>query len=200
MGDHLPNLLTLARIGLVPAFVAAFWIPGPAGRWVALVVFLVAAITDYADGWIARKRKAVSRLGAMLDPIADKLLIASALMMLVYMDDIRGFVIIPAMIILFREILVSGMREFLATIQVQVPVSSISKFKTTVQVVALAILIVAPAVEHVWGGLHQIGIVSLWGAAVLTIYTGASYVLANVAHVSGEHARPRRRSEPERVS
>ncbi len=193
MGDHLPNLLTLARIGLVPAFVAAFWLPMPAGRWVAFVVFLVAAVTDYADGWIARKRNAESRLGAMLDPIADKLLIAAALMMLVYMDDIRGFVIVPALVILIREILVSGMREFLATIHVQVPVSSISKFKTTVQVIALAILIVAPAIEHVWGGLHQIGIVSLWGAAVLTIYTGASYVLANVAHVSGEHARPRRR-------
>jgi len=195
MGDHLPNLLTLARIGLVPAFVAAFWLPTPTGRWVAFAVFLVAAITDYADGWIARKRNAESRLGAMLDPIADKLLIAAALMMLVYMDDIRGFVIIPALIILIREILVSGMREFLATIQVHVPVSSISKFKTTVQVIALAILIVAPAIEHVWGGLHQIGIVSLWGAAVLTIYTGASYVLANVAHVSGEHARPRRHAE-----
>lgn len=195
MGDHLPNLLTLARIGLVPAFVAAFWLPVPTGRWIAFAVFLVAAITDYADGWIARKRKAESRLGAMLDPIADKLLIAAALMMLVYMDDIRGFVIIPALIILIREILVSGMREFLATIAVQVPVSSISKFKTTVQVIALAILIVAPAIEHVWGGLHQIGIVSLWGAAVLTIYTGASYVLANVAHVSGEHARPRRHVE-----
>lgn len=200
MGDHLPNLLTFTRIALVPAFVAAFWIDMPAGRWVAFVVFVVAAITDYADGWIARKRQAESRLGQMLDPIADKLLISAALMMLVYMDDIRGFVIIPALIILAREILVSGMREFLATIAVTVPVSSISKLKTAVQVVALAVLIVAPAVEHVWGGLHQIGIVALWGAAVLTIYTGFSYVHANVAHVSGEHARPRRQKPAERVS
>ncbi|MEQ1863238.1 MAG: CDP-diacylglycerol--glycerol-3-phosphate 3-phosphatidyltransferase [Micropepsaceae bacterium] len=193
MGDHLPNLLTLTRIVLVPAFVAAFWLEMPGGRWVALVVFLVAAITDYADGWIARARSLESRLGAMLDPIADKLLISTALMMLVYYDDIRGWVIIPALIILAREILVSGMREFLATIAVQVPVSSISKLKTTVQVIALAILIVAPAVEHVWGGLHRIGIIALWGAAGLTIYTGFSYVQANLAHVSGEHARPRRK-------
>lgn len=196
MGDHLPNLLTLARIGLVPAFVAAFWLPMPMGRWVAFVVFIIAAITDYADGWIARRRQAESRLGQMLDPIADKLLISSALMMLVYMDDIRGFVIIPALIILAREILVSGMREFLATIAVQVPVSSVSKFKTAVQVLALAVLILAPAVEHVWGGVHQAGIVALWGAAVLTIYTGFSYVQANLAHVSGEHARPMRKAQP----
>jgi cardiolipin synthase len=197
MGDHLPNLLTLTRIVLVPAFVAAFWIDMPAGRWVAFVVFVIAAITDYADGWVARARSLESRLGAMLDPIADKLLISAALMMLVYYDDIRGWVIIPALIILAREILVSGMREFLATIAVQVPVSSISKLKTTVQVIALAVLIVAPAVEHVWGGLHRVGIIALWGAAALTIYTGFSYVQANLAHVSGEHARPRRKAAHE---
>jgi len=193
MGDHLPNLLTLTRIVLVPLFVAAFWLDMPAGRWVAFVVFVIAAFTDYADGWIARARNLESRLGQMLDPIADKLLISSALMMLVYSDDIRGFVIIPALIILAREILVSGMREFLATIAVQVPVSSISKMKTAVQVIALAMLILAPAIEHVWGGFHRAGIVALWGAAVLTIYTGFSYVQANLAHVSGEHARPVRK-------
>ncbi|MBL9098328.1 MAG: CDP-diacylglycerol--glycerol-3-phosphate 3-phosphatidyltransferase [Alphaproteobacteria bacterium] len=194
MGDHLPNLLTFARIALTPVFVAAFWWPAEmGGRWVVLALFLIAAITDYADGWIARRRNMESRLGAMLDPIADKLLIASALVMLVYKDDIRGFVIIPALVILAREILVSGMREFLATIAIQVPVSSISKFKTVVQVIAIAMLIVAPAIEHVWGWLHQAGIVALWGAAVLTLYTGFSYVQANVAHVSGEHARPRPR-------
>lgn len=202
MGDHIPNLLTLARIALVPAFVAAFWLEMPAGRWVAFAVFVVAAITDYADGWIARKHNTESRLGQMLDPIADKLLISSALIMLVYMDDIRGFVIIPALIILAREILVSGMREFLATIAVHVPVSSISKLKTAVQVIALAMLIVAPAIEHVWGGLHRAGIIALWGAAVLTIYTGFAYVQANLAHVAGEHARPGRKPvrEPERAS
>jgi cardiolipin synthase len=201
MGDHLPNLLTLARIALVPAFVAAFWMPMPMGRWIAFLVFVVAAITDYADGWIARARNLESRLGRMLDPIADKLLVAAALIMLVYNDDIRGFVIIPALIILAREILVSGMREFLATISVQVPVSSVSKFKTAVQLFALAMLILAPAVEHVWGGLHYLGIISLWGAAVLTIYTGFSYVQANLAHVSAEDARDRRRrSEAARQS
>lgn len=196
MGDHLPNVLTLMRIALVPAFVAAFWLPMPAGRWVAFVVFIVAAITDYWDGWLARARDATSRLGAMLDPIADKLLISSALIMLVYMDDIRGFVIIPALIILAREILVSGMREFLASIEVHVPVTSIAKFKTVVQVVALALLIVAPAVEHVWGGLHRIGIIALWGAAMLTIYTGFSYVQANLAHVSGPQARAPAKPQP----
>ena len=197
MGDHLPNLLTLARIALVPAFVASFWMSMPMGRWVAFVVFVIAAITDYADGWLARSRNLESRLGQMLDPIADKLLVAAALVMLVYNDDIRGFVIIPALIILAREILVSGMREFLATISVQVPVSSVSKFKTAVQLIALAMLILAPAVEHVWGGLHFAGIVSLWGAATLTIYTGFSYVQANLAHVSAEDARDRRRRSAE---
>jgi CDP-diacylglycerol--glycerol-3-phosphate 3-phosphatidyltransferase len=184
MGDHLPNLLTLARIVLTPVFVAAFWLDMPFGRWVVLGIFLVAAITDYAE----------SRLGQMLDPIADKLLIASALVMLVYMDDIRGWVIIPALVILAREILVSGMREFLATISVQVPVSSISKFKTVLQVVAISMLILAPAIEHVWGWMHRAGILTLWAAAVLTIYTGFSYVQANLSHVSGEHARPRPRA------
>jgi len=194
MGDHLPNLLTLARILLTPLFVAAFWIDMPGGRWVVFALFLIAAVTDYADGWVARRRNVESRLGQMLDPIADKLLIASALVMLVYMDDIRGWVIIPALIILAREILVSGMREFLATISVQVPVSSISKIKTVVQVAAIAMLIVAPAIEHVWGWAHRAGILALWAAAVLTIYTGFSYVQANLTHVSGEHARPRPRA------
>jgi cardiolipin synthase len=194
MGDHLPNLLTFARILLTPVFVAAFWIDMPGGRWVVFALFLIAAVTDYADGWVARRRNVESRLGQMLDPIADKLLIASALVMLVYMDDIRGWVIIPALIILAREILVSGMREFLATISVQVPVSSISKLKTVLQVIAIAMLIVAPAIEHVWGWVHRAGIFALWGAAVLTIYTGFSYVQANLAHVSGEHARPRPRA------
>jgi cardiolipin synthase (CMP-forming) len=194
MGDHLPNLLTLARIALTPVFVAAFWLDMPIGRWVVLGIFLVAAITDYADGWVARRRNVESRLGQMLDPIADKLLIASALVMLVYMDDIRGWVIIPALVILAREILVSGMREFLATISVQVPVSSISKFKTVLQVVAISMLIVAPAIEHVWGWMHRAGIVTLWAAAMLTIYTGFSYVQANLSHMSGEHARPRPRA------
>lgn len=202
MGDHLPNVLTLLRIVLVPAFAAAFWIPGPEGRWVAFVIFLIAAITDYWDGWLARARDATSRLGAMLDPIADKLLISAALIMLVYKDDIRGFVIIPALVILAREILVSGMREFLATIEVQVPVTSIAKFKTVVQVVALAMLIIAPAVEGVWGGIHGAGIGALWGAAVLTIYTGFSYVQANLAHVRGPEPRrqPKPQPAPERAS
>jgi CDP-diacylglycerol--glycerol-3-phosphate 3-phosphatidyltransferase len=193
MGDHLPNLLTLARIALTPVFVAAFWLDMPVGRWVVLGIFLVAAITDYADGWVARRRNVESRLGQMLDPIADKLLIASALVMLVYMDDIRGWVIIPALIILAREILVSGMREFLATISVQVPVSSISKMKTVFQVVAIAMLIVAPAVPE-WTWVQRAAILTLWAAAVLTIYTGFSYVQANLSHVSGEHARPRPRA------
>ncbi|NOT39289.1 MAG: CDP-diacylglycerol--glycerol-3-phosphate 3-phosphatidyltransferase [Alphaproteobacteria bacterium] len=194
MGDHLPNLLTFARIALTPLFVAAFWLDMPVGRWVVLAVFLIAAITDYADGWLARRRNVESRLGQMLDPIADKLLIACALVMLVYMDDIRGWVIIPALVILAREILVSGMREFLATISVQVPVSLLSKMKTVLQVVAIAMLIVAPAIEHVWGWVHRAGILTLWAAAVLTIYTGFSYVQANLTHVSGEHARPRPRT------
>jgi CDP-diacylglycerol--glycerol-3-phosphate 3-phosphatidyltransferase len=193
MGDHLPNLLTLARIALVPAFVASFWMDMPMGRWIGFVVFVIASITDYADGWIARARNIESRLGQMLDPIADKLLVAAALIMLVYNDDIRGWVIIPALIILAREILVSGMREFLATIAVQVPVSSISKFKTAMQLIALAMLILAPALEETRGNLHFAGIIALWSAAVLTIYTGFAYVQVNMAHISGQDALDRQR-------
>jgi len=199
MGDHLPNLLTLARIALVPIFVAAFWLPLPAGRWIALAIFLVAAITDYADGFIARARNAESRLGQMLDPIADKLLVAAALMMLVYYDDIRDWVLVPALIILFREIMVSGMREFLASIAVHVPVSSIAKFKTAIQVAALSLLISAPAVESVFGALHRIGIIALWAAALLTLYTGFVYVQANLAHMSGPE-RKASRAAPESAS
>jgi cardiolipin synthase len=199
MGDHLPNFLTLARIALVPIFAAAFLLPLPAGRWIALAIFLVAAITDYADGFIARARNAESRLGQMLDPIADKLLVASALMMLVYKDDIRGWVLVPALIILFREIMVSGMREFLASIAVHVPVSSIAKFKTAIQVAALSLLISAPAVESVFGTLHRIGIIALWLAALLTLYTGFVYVQANLAHMSGPE-RKEPRTAPERAS
>src|ERR1700682_5713335 len=199
MGDHLPNFLTLARIALVPIFVAAFWLPLPAGRWIALAIFLVAAITDYADGFIGRARNAESRLGQMLDPIADKLLVAAALMMLVYNDDIRGWVLVPALIILFREIMVSGMREFLASIAVHVPVSTIAKFKTALQVAALSLLISAPAVESVFGTLHRIGIIALWLAALLTLYTGFVYVQANLAHMSGPE-RKAPRAAPERAS
>ncbi len=199
MGDHLPNFLTLARIALVPVFVAAFWLPLPAGRWVALAIFLIAAITDYADGMIARARNAESRLGRMLDPIADKLLVASALMMLVYQSDIRGHVLVPALIILAREIMVSGMREFLASIAVSVPVSSIAKFKTTIQVVALSLLIAAPAIESAFGALHLLGIIALWLAALLTLYTGFVYVQANLTHMSGPEPKSAR-AAPESAS
>ena len=200
MGDHLPNVLTLARIALVPILVAAFWLPLPAGRWIALAIFLIAAITDYADGIIARARNAESRLGQMLDPIADKLLVSSALMMLVYMSDIRGLVLVPALIILAREIMVSGMREFLATIAVRVPVTGIAKFKTATQVVALSLLIGAPVVESAFGVLHLLGIIALWLAALLTIYTGFVYVQANLAHMSGPEPKPRGAAAPERAS
>jgi cardiolipin synthase (CMP-forming) len=199
MGDHLPNFLTLGRIALVPILVMAFFLPLPAGRWIALTIFLIAAITDYADGIIARARNAESRLGQMLDPIADKLLVAVTLMMLVYMSDIRGLVLVPALIILAREIMVSGLREFLATIAVHVPVTGIAKFKTAVQVIALSLLIGAPAVESAFGVLHLLGIISLWLAALLTLYTGFVYVQANLAHMSGPESKTPR-ATPERAS
>ena len=202
MGDHLPNVLTLGRIALVPILVVAFFLPLPAGRWIALAIFLIAAVTDYADGFIARARNAESRLGQMLDPIADKLLVSTTLMMLVYMSDIRGHVLVPALIILAREIMVSGMREFLASIAVRVPVSEIAKFKTLVQVMALSLLIAAPALESAFGVLHLVGIIALWIAAVLTLYTGYVYVQANLAHMSGPQPKgvPRAGPAPEQAS
>ena len=180
----LPNLLTYGRVLAVPVVVMCmFWPEEFWMRWTALGIFALAAITDFLDGYLARIWEQQSSLGRMLDPIADKLLVAACLMMLVADRTIHGWSIWAAIVILSREILVSGLREFLADLRVSVPVSTIAKWKTTVQLVSVGFLIAGQAGETVLPGNVTIGIVLLWIAALLTLYTGYDYFKAGIRHV-----------------
>jgi CDP-diacylglycerol--glycerol-3-phosphate 3-phosphatidyltransferase/cardiolipin synthase len=180
----LPNLLTYGRVLAVPVVVMCmFWPEEFWMRWTALGIFALAAITDFLDGYLARIWEQQSSLGRMLDPIADKLLVAACLMMLVADRTIHGWSIWAAIVILSREILVSGLREFLAELRVSVPVSTIAKWKTTVQLVSVGFLIAGQAGETVLPGNVTIGIVLLWIAALLTLYTGYDYFKAGIRHV-----------------
>jgi cardiolipin synthase len=179
----LPNILTYGRIAAVPALVAClYFLKGDLARWSAFGLFALAGITDWLDGYLARAWEQQSTLGAMLDPIADKLLVGAALMMLVYDGTIGQVSIWAAIIILCREILVSGLREFLAELNVKVRVSVLAKWKTTVQMVALAVLLAGPAAEKYFPGSEMAGIALLWVAAVLTLWTGYDYLKAGVKH------------------
>lgn len=180
--SSLPNTLTIARIAIIPLFVAGFYVSGDLGRWVAFGLFAAAAITDAIDGIIARRWQAVSSLGRMLDPIADKLIVAAALLMLVADGTLEGVNLIPALVILCREILVSGLREFLAEAAVSLPVTSVAKFKTVMQMVAIAALIAARPGEHMITGVTGASLIVLWIAAGLTLYTGYAYLRAGLRH------------------
>ncbi len=187
----LPNLLTYARIAAVPfvaaclfgvtIFEAGLWL-----RWVALAIFILAALTDWLDGWAARAYGEQTALGRMLDPIADKLLVGACLLMLAADTTIRGWSLWAAFVILCREILVSGLREFLAELRVSVPVSRLAKYKTTLQLVAIGFLLAGPAGEEILPGTIRIGLTLLWTAAVLTLYTGFDYFRAGVKHLVDE--------------
>jgi cardiolipin synthase (CMP-forming) len=184
---NLPNLLTYGRLVAVPAVVGLlFWPEDHWSRWMALGVFAVAAITDYLDGYLARVYEQQSALGRMLDPIADKLLVAACLLMLVADRTIQGWALWAAIVILCREILVSGLREFLAELKVSVPVSRVAKWKTTLQLLAVGFLIAGPAGETVLPGNIMIGTVLLWAAALLTIYTGWDYFKNGIHHLMDE--------------
>ncbi len=181
---NLPNVLTYGRVAAVPIVVVCmFWPDEFWMRWVALGIFAVAAITDFFDGYLARVWSQQSTLGRMLDPIADKLLVAATLLMLVADRTINSWSIWAAIVILSREILVSGLREYLAELRVSVPVSTVAKWKTTLQLVAIGFLIVGPAGEHVLPGTVMIGLVLLWIAALLTLYTGWDYFRAGIHHI-----------------
>jgi CDP-diacylglycerol--glycerol-3-phosphate 3-phosphatidyltransferase len=183
----LPNILTYGRLVAIPAVVALlFWPEDRWSRWIALAIYIAAAITDYLDGYFARAYAQQSALGRMLDPIADKLLVAACLLMLVADETIRHSALWAAIVILSREILVSGLREFLAELKVGVPVSRVAKWKTTLQLVAIGFLIAGPAGESVLPGTILIGTGLLWIAAVLTIYTGWDYLKAGLRHVMEE--------------
>jgi CDP-diacylglycerol---glycerol-3-phosphate 3-phosphatidyltransferase len=192
----LPNVLTLSRVVMIPLLVAAFFLPGPVGNWTALALFAVASITDFFDGYVARRRAQFSDFGRFLDPLADKLLIAAALLMLAGFDRLPGLAILPAVVILVREIVISGLREFLAGVRIAVPVSRLAKWKTTVQMVALGFLIVGHAAP---AGVpaQAIGEVALWIAAVLTIVTGYDYLRAGIGHIVAADAAGRASGGPE---
>ena len=179
----LPNVLTYLRIVAVPAFVACFTLlEGDAARISAFTLFVGASITDWLDGYLARAWSQQSALGSMLDPIADKLLVGAALLMLVHDRTIGSVSIWAAVIVLCREILVSGLREYLAELNVKVRVTQLAKWKTTVQMVALAILLIAPVVTTYQYWLMQLGIGALWLAALLTLWTGYDYLKAALRH------------------
>jgi len=174
---NIPNLLTRLRIWAIPLIVATFFFDHPAWAWVCVGLFILASITDYMDGYLARHWNQLSRFGRVLDPIADKLLIGALLLMMAYTKRLGYLGIIPAVIILCREILVSGLREFLAEIKVGCPVTKLAKWKTTCQMVALPMLMVS--VNGFAGDLTEfwkiLGSIFLWGAAVLTVITGYDY-------------------------
>jgi len=178
----LPNLLTYGRIAAVPALVACFFLTGDIANWLAFAIFTVAAISDFLDGYFARAWAQQSSLGRMLDPIADKLLVAAALIMLAANQTIAGWSLWAGVIILSREILVSGLREYLAELDVSVPVTRLSKYKTTLQMVAIGFLLAGPAGDRVFGVTTEIGLVLLWISAILTLYTGYDYLLAGLRH------------------
>ncbi|MBM3528286.1 MAG: CDP-diacylglycerol--glycerol-3-phosphate 3-phosphatidyltransferase [Alphaproteobacteria bacterium] len=184
----LPNILTYARIAAVPVVVALMYWQSIIGaelwlRWVALTVFIAAGLTDLLDGYFARMYGQQSTLGRMLDPIADKLLVASCLLMLAAEETIRGWSLLAAVIILCREILVSGLREFLAELRVSVPVSRLAKWKTVGQLIAVGFLIAGEAGDRVLPVVTPIGLTLLWLSALLTLYTGWDYMRAGLRHV-----------------
>ncbi len=184
----LPNLLTLSRIVMVPLLVGLLWQPQwTAGYAIAFVLYCLMGVTDYLDGYLARAQGAVSRLGAFLDPIADKIMVAAVILMLVgtRFEDraiITGVHLIPALVILLREIAVSGLREFLGGIRVSLPVSRLAKWKTTFQLVAFGALILAGAVPE-FPVVKLVGLATLWGAAVLTVVTGWDYLRIGLKHM-----------------
>jgi len=184
---NIPNLLTMFRILLVPVFAIAFSIPGTTGKLVAFAIFCLAGINDALDGLAARKLGAYSDFGRMLDPIADKVLVATALMMLVAGGAFDGWKLIPALVILAREILVSGLREFLAGVHVSVPVTKIAKMKTTIQMIAIGAMILGPTADKIVPGALAFAYIALWVAAGLTVYTGWVYFRAGLVHVSPDH-------------
>jgi cardiolipin synthase (CMP-forming) len=177
----LPNVLTYLRILAVPAVVLCLvLIKGDAGRWWALGVYVAACITDWLDGYLARVWHQQSILGRMLDPIADKLLVGTTLLMLTYDNTIDGPHVGAAVIILCREILVSGLREFLAELNVRVRVTQLAKWKTTMQMIALGILLAGPAGDKIVWGVTWTGLTMLWVAALLTLWTGYDYLKAAI--------------------
>jgi len=180
---NLPNILTYGRIAAVPLVAGLLMWGGNTARWTALGIFILAAVTDWLDGYLARRWQQQSVLGRMLDPIADKVLVSVVLLVLAGDGILFGGHVWAAIIILSREVLVSGLREFLSELRVSVPVTKIAKWKTTVQLLAIGFLIAGPAGDKIFPHVTTIGIAGLWVAAGLTLYTGYDYFRAGLHHV-----------------
>ncbi len=179
----LPNVLTYGRILAVPGVVAClYFLTGDTARWAALTLYVAACITDWLDGYLARAWQQQSTIGRMLDPIADILLVAATLLVLTHFNTISGIHVWAALIILCREILVSGLREFLAELNVKIHVTQLAKWKTSLQMIALGVLLVGPAGEKVIPGVMSAGLALLWMAALLTLWTGYDYLRAAIRH------------------
>jgi len=186
----IPNILTFGRIVIVPIFVFSFFLPGFYGDLIPFILFIIASFTDFLDGVLARLFKEESKLGELLDPIADKILVCSALILLVADGTIKNFEVIAAVIILTREILISGLREFLAKGQIKMPVSSLAKVKTFIQMFSIAILLTGETGNQLINfqdyNAQTIGIILLWLSAFLTIYTGYDYLRKGIDHAISE--------------
>ena len=186
----IPNILTIGRIIIVPIFVVTFFIPGFFGDLIPFFLFVLASFTDYLDGLLARLFKEESKLGELLDPIADKILVAAALILLVMNGTIKNYEVIAAIIILTREILVSGLREFLAKGSVTMQVTSLSKLKTVIQMASIAILLTGESGNKIFNfqdyNAQTFGIVLLWLSAFLTLFTGYDYLRKGIDHAINE--------------
>ena len=185
MYQNLPNILTLSRIIVIPLIVLLFLFEGDIYRWIVLIIFSIAGITDFFDGYIARSQKKISKGGIFLDPVADKLLVATVIFMLVAYDRITGPAILPALVILFREILVSGLREFLGQVRQKLPVTRIAKWKTGLQMIALGFLIIGDAGPK-FIPTTTIGEIGIWLAAFFTIFTGYNYLKLGIKYILKE--------------
>ncbi len=184
---NIPNLLTYGRIAAAPLVGATYYIPGNWGPWIAFTIFVIASVTDYFDGYLARAWKQQSALGRMLDPIADKLLVSVAILVLAVDGMFDGSSFWAAVIILMREVFVSGLREFLAELRVSVPVTRLAKWKTTMQLIAVAALLIAPALQGARQGvIINIGLSFFWATALVTLYTGYDYFRAGLKHIVKE--------------
>ena len=192
LNKNLPNILTVFRIAIIPFLMASFYLEGQLYHWVAAILFFVASITDYFDGYLARMLHAQSQFGKFFDSMADKLLVTATIMMLVHFGDVGKYDIFPAIAIICREILVSGLREFLADVNVSVPVTALARIKTTLQMTALVLLLLGvegPNIEQVQQMTDLsltvlIGRIFLWASALLTLVTGYAYLKAGLKHIT----------------
>ena len=190
---QIPNILTIGRIIIVPIFVLTFFIPGFFGDLIPFFLFVIASFTDYLDGLLARLFKEESKLGELLDPIADKILVAAALILLVMNGVIKNYEVIAAIIILTREILISGLREFLAKGSITMQVTSLSKLKTFIQMISIAILLTGDSGNKIINfqdyNAQTVGIILLWLSAFLTLYTGYDYLRRGIDHAINEDSK-----------